>query len=54
VGIDAEISKRSKIIKVPNDQNPGTLFYHDHAMKSTRYNVQNGLAGIYIIYDKYV
>lgn len=28
------------------------LFYHDHAMKSTLYNVQNGFSGLYIIYDK--
>jgi hypothetical protein len=41
-----------KIIKVKNNQLPGILFYHDHAMKSTKYNVQMGLSGFYIIYNK--
>jgi FtsP/CotA-like multicopper oxidase with cupredoxin domain len=27
------------------------LFYHDHGMHSTTYNVKHGLAGLYIIYD---
>lgn len=30
---------------------PGMLFYHDHAMKVTKYNVLHGLMGIFIIYD---
>lgn len=34
-----------------NDQAPGLLFYHDHAMKSTLYNVQNGLGGLWVIQD---
>jgi len=40
-----------KIIRVSNDQSPGLMFYHDHAMKSTKYNVGNGLSGLYVIYD---
>lgn len=40
-----------KIIRVTNDQSPGMLFYHDHGMKATKFNVQNGLAGLYVIYD---
>lgn len=40
-----------KIIRVTNDQSPGLFFYHDHAMKSTKINVENGLSGLYIIYD---
>lgn len=39
------------MIKVTNDQAPGLLFYHDHAMKSTLYNVQYGLGGLWVIYD---
>lgn len=40
-----------KVINVRNDQAPGLLFYHDHAMKSTLYNVQNGLGGLWVISD---
>lgn len=43
-----------KIIKVSNDQLPGNLFYHDHAMRSTKYNVAHGLSGLYILYDSEV
>jgi hypothetical protein len=46
-----ELSRRTKVIAVNNDQAPGLLFYHDHAMKSTLYNVQNGLGGLWVIYD---
>lgn len=49
--IQNDLSKKIKVIKVNNDQAPGLLFYHDHAMKSTLYNVQNGLGGLYVIYD---
>jgi len=41
-----------KIVKAINKQLPGNLFYHDHAMKSTKYNVANGLSGLYILYNK--
>lgn len=41
-----------KIIKAANKQSPGSLFYHDHAMKSTKFNVAHGLAGMYILYNK--
>jgi FtsP/CotA-like multicopper oxidase with cupredoxin domain len=51
LAMPSELVKRSKVVKAPNDQLPGMLFYHDHAMKSTLYNVQNGFSGIYIIYD---
>lgn len=40
-----------KIIKAYNDQPPGNLFYHDHGMRSTRYNVKHGLSGLYILYN---
>lgn len=38
-----------KVYKYPNDQNPATLWYHDHAVGITRLNVYAGLAGMYII-----
>lgn len=41
-----------KIIKALNKQPAGNLFYHDHAMKSTKYNVAHGLSGLYILYNK--
>ena len=35
----------------PNDQQAGTLWYHDHALGITRLNVYAGLAGFYIVRD---
>ena len=35
-----------------NDQQAATLWYHDHAIGTTRLNVYAGLAGIYIIHDE--
>ena len=42
----------SKFNVYPNKQLPGSLFYHDHAMASTGFNVQKGLSGMYILRDK--
>jgi len=36
----------------PNTQLPTTLWYHDHALGLTRYNVMMGLAGFYLIRDQ--
>ncbi|MDO5499891.1 MAG: multicopper oxidase domain-containing protein [Propionibacteriaceae bacterium] len=36
----------------PNRQPSATLWYHDHAMAVTRYNVHAGLAGFYLIRDR--
>ena len=33
----------------PNRQEPGTLWYHDHALGITRLNVYAGLAGFYLL-----
>lgn len=44
-------NKRLKINYAANAQPAGNLFYHDHPMRSTKYNVKSGLAGLYIIYD---
>jgi spore coat protein A, manganese oxidase len=35
----------------PNDQPAAQLWYHDHALGTTRLNVYTGLAGLYIIRD---
>lgn len=35
----------------PNVQDPGTLWYHDHALGITRLNVYAGLAGFYLLRD---
>lgn len=35
----------------PNNQHPGNLWYHDHAMGLTRVNLLAGLIGTYIIRD---
>ena len=37
----------------PNNQLPGTLWYHDHALGITRLNVYMGLAGAYILTDSF-
>lgn len=36
----------------PNDQEARMLWYHDHAMGSTRLNIHAGLAGMYLIRDE--
>ena len=41
-----------KINRYPNQQNPGNLWYHDHAMRLTTFNVRNGLSGLYILREK--
>lgn len=43
------INDISKSNRYPNGQNPGNLWYHDHAMRLTNYNAGNGLSGMYII-----
>lgn len=41
----------SAVYYYPNDQEPTTLFYHDHALGITRLNVASGLAGFWEIKD---
>lgn len=43
---------QSKLSIYPNDQPACLLWYHDHGMNITRYNVFSGLAGGWIIRDK--
>jgi FtsP/CotA-like multicopper oxidase with cupredoxin domain len=49
--ITEEQRYRVKINRYHNTQPAGNLWYHDHAMHNTNYNVRAGLAGNYIIYD---
>jgi spore coat protein A len=44
-------SKNFAVYNYKNDQEPAALWYHDHAMGSTRTNVYAGLAGLYNIRD---
>lgn len=46
---NATLNTISKINRYPNVQNPGNLWYHDHSMRLTAYNVAYGLSGMYII-----
>ncbi|MGH8907578.1 MAG: multicopper oxidase family protein [Egibacteraceae bacterium] len=41
----------AQLTEYPNDQPATALWYHDHAMNITRWNVMTGLAGMYIIRD---
>ena len=44
-----DVTYLAKVNRYPNAQNPGTLWYHDHAMRLTNYNAISGLAGFYLI-----
>ena len=37
----------------PNQQEPATLWYHDHAMGINRLNIYAGLFGLFLIRDDY-
>jgi spore coat protein A len=45
------LSGQSLLCRYENDQRATLLWYHDHAMGITRFNVYAGLAGLYIIRD---
>jgi o-aminophenol oxidase len=42
----------TQLSEYPNDQPATALWYHDHAMDITRWNVFAGLAGMYLIRDE--
>ncbi len=48
---NATFSGQSTTSDYANDQQATLLWYHDHAMGITRFNVYTGLAGLYIIRD---
>jgi spore coat protein A len=39
------------VYQYPNDQEPATLWYHDHTLGMTRINVVSGMAGFYLLRD---
>ena len=41
----------NRVYQYPNDQQATTLWYHDHALGTTRLNVMTGLTGFYLIRD---
>jgi FtsP/CotA-like multicopper oxidase with cupredoxin domain len=48
---NATLAGRSQLAEYPNEQRAATLWYHDHAMAVTRFNLHVGLAGMYLIRD---
>jgi FtsP/CotA-like multicopper oxidase with cupredoxin domain len=48
---NASLSGQSQVADYGNDQRATLLWYHDHAMGITRFNVYAGLAGLWIIRD---
>jgi spore coat protein A len=48
---NAVFPRQSTICTYDNDQAATMLWYHDHALGITRYNVYAGLAGLYVIRD---
>ncbi|SCL14792.1 Multicopper oxidase with three cupredoxin domains (includes cell division protein FtsP and spore coat protein CotA) [Micromonospora nigra] len=42
----------AQLTEYPNRQPAAALWYHDHAMAVTRFNVHAGLAGLYLIRDE--
>ena len=55
-GVDYRTTKpttpNAAVYFYPNDQEPTTLFYHDHALGMTRLNVASGLAGFWKIEER--
>lgn len=54
-GVDYSTTKptlaNAAVYYYPNEQQPTTLWYHDHALGVTRLNVMSGLAGFYLVRD---
>ncbi|MDA2814992.1 multicopper oxidase domain-containing protein [Nocardiopsis sp. RSe5-2] len=48
---NAVLPGRSMLAEYPNEQRSMTLWYHDHAMDITRWNVYTGLHGLYLLRD---
>lgn len=48
---NAFFSGQTMVAHYPNDQRATALWYHDHALGVTRFNVYAGLAGFYLIRD---
>jgi spore coat protein A len=50
---DTFLPGQSQTNYYPNNQPPGTLWFHDHALGITRLNVYMGLAGLYLLRDEF-
>ncbi|MBI3561748.1 MAG: multicopper oxidase domain-containing protein [Gammaproteobacteria bacterium] len=48
---NAAFPNQSQLVQYTNNQNSAMLWYHDHAMATTRLNVYAGLSGLWIIRD---
>jgi spore coat protein A, manganese oxidase len=44
-------SGQSRVCRYPNRQNAATLWYHDHAMGTSRLNLYAGMMGVYLLRD---
>jgi o-aminophenol oxidase len=49
---NAVLRGNAQLTEYPNGQQSTTLWYHDHAMAVTRFNVHAGLTGMYLIRDE--
>jgi FtsP/CotA-like multicopper oxidase with cupredoxin domain len=49
---NATLRGHAQLAEYPNDQPSTALWYHDHAMAVTRFNVHAGLTGMYVIRDE--
>ncbi|MFB3879682.1 MAG: multicopper oxidase family protein [Armatimonadota bacterium] len=45
------VAGNQAVYQYPNDQEPATLWFHDHALGATRLNVYAGLAAYYLLRD---
>lgn len=50
---DTFLPGQEQTFHYPNDQQSGTVWYHDHALGITRLNVYAGLAGCYLVRDEH-
>ncbi len=48
---NATLHGHAQLTEYPNAQQATTLWYHDHAMAVTRFNVHVGLTGMYLVRD---
>lgn len=50
---NAALNGQQTVARYPNDQRATMLWYHDHGMHVTRFNVYAGLAGLWTIRDEH-
>ncbi|MEV8444119.1 multicopper oxidase domain-containing protein [Actinosynnema sp. NPDC051121] len=49
---NAVLKEASQLAEYPNRQQATALWYHDHAMATTRFTVHAGLVGLYLVRDE--